>query len=477
MRGRIPCAFLFVTIASGGPSLATTGLSAEEPNQPEIAKGIDWNQERDFWSFRPPSAQARPVVRNGQWPSQPLDYFVLARLERTNLSTSPEADPRTLVRRVTFDLTGLPPTPEEVQAFLKDKRPDAYLRLAERLLASPRFGERLASLWLPLARYAEDQAHQVGSDTTMFYPHAYRYREWVIDAFNRDLPYDQFIRLQLAADKLDGDRKNLVALGFLGLGPKYYNRNRVDVQADEWEDRVDTVSRSMLGLTVACARCHDHKFDPITTSDYYALAGVFASTKMVNKTPDGKIIDGKVSADKMPPDTFHVVEDGDAQNLNVFIRGNVERKGPVVERRFLPLLSEGEPEPFKDGSGRRELAEAISSRSNPLTARVMVNRIWGLFFGRPLVRTPSNFGHSGMLPTHPELLDDLAVRFMANGWSVKTLVREIVMSSTYRQSSNNGVTRSCLFPASWPGKAANRWSWTTRPIIDAPFIPASAGLN
>src|SRR6266542_3807960 len=434
MRGRLPCALLFAIILCLGPSLVAT-LSAAQSNQTEVAGGADWNKERDFWSFRPPTAQARPVVRNTRWPSQPLDYFILARLEQTNLSPSPEADPRTLVRRVTFDLTGLPPTPEEVQAFLKDKRPDAYLRLAERLLASPWFGERLASLWLPLARYAEDQAHQVGSDTTMFYPHAYRYREWVINAFNRDLPYDQFIRLQLAADKTDGDSENLVALGFLGLGPKYYNRNRVEVQADEWEDRVDTVSRSMLGLTVACARCHDHKFDPITTSDYYALAGVFASTKMVNKTPEGKIVEGKVSADKMPPDTFHVVEDGEAQNLNVFIRGNVERKGPVVERRLLSLLSEGEPEPFKDGSGRRELAEAIASRSNPLTARVMVNRLWGLYFGRPLVQTPSNFGHSGMLPTHPELLDDLAVRFMDNGWSVKTLVREIVLSSTYRQSS------------------------------------------
>ena len=435
MRGRMPCAWLFATIVSVGACLAVTALSAAEPNQPEIAEGIDWNKEREFWSFRPPTAQARPVVKNKRWPSQRLDYFVLARLERANLSPSPEADQRTLVRRVTFDLTGLPSTPEEVQAFLKDRRPDAYPRLAERLLASPRFGERLVSLWLPLARYAEDQAHQVGNDTTMFYPHAYRYREWVINAFNRDLPYDQFIRLQLAADKIDGDSENLVALGFLGLGPKYYNRNRVDVQADEWEDRVDTVSRSMLGLTVACARCHDHKFDPITTTDYYALAGVFASTKMVNKTPDGKIVEGKVSADKMPPDTFHVVEDGETQNLNVFIRGNVQRKGPVAERRFLRLLSEGDPAPFKDGSGRRELAEAISSRSNPLTARVMVNRLWGLFFGRPLVRTPSNFGHSGMLPTHPELLDDLAVRFMENGWSIKAIVREIVMSSTYRQSS------------------------------------------
>ena len=429
------CSLLLATLAGVVGSMALGVLSAEEPGQTGVAEGIDWNKERQFWSFRPPMAQARPTVKAKRWPSQPLDYFVLARLERANLSPTQEADPRTLIRRVTFDLTGLPPTPEEVQAFLKDKRPDAYSRLAQRLLASPRFGERLASLWLPLARYAEDQAHQVGNDTTMFYPHAYRYREWVVNAFNRDLPYDEFIRLQLAADKFDGGAENFVALGFLGLGPKYYNRNRVDVQADEWEDRIDTVSRSMLGLTVACARCHDHKFDPIMATDYYALAGVFASTKMVNKTPDGTIVDGKVSADKMPPDAFHVVEDSEAQNLNLFIRGNVERKGPVVKRHFLTLLSQGEPEPFKDGSGRRELAEAISSRNNPLTARVMVNRLWGLFFGRPLVRTPSNFGHSGMLPTHPELLDDLAVRFMENGWSIKTLVREFVLSSTYRQSS------------------------------------------
>src|SRR5438876_2573077 len=207
--------------------------------------------------------------------------------------------------------------------------------MAERMLALPSFGERMASLWLPLARFAEDQAHQVGKDTTLFYPHAYRYREWVINAFNRDLPYDQFIRLQLAADKIESGTGDLVALGFLGLGPKYYNRNRLDVQADEWEDRVDTVTRSMLGLTVACARCHDHKFDPITSRDYYALAGVFASTKMVNKTADGKIVEGKVSAEKMPLDAFHIVEDGETQNLNVFIRGKAERKCPLVERRFL----------------------------------------------------------------------------------------------------------------------------------------------
>src|SRR3989454_7696 len=293
----------------------------------------------------------------------------------------------------------------------------------------------------------------------MFYPHAYRYREWVIDSFNRDLPYDQFIRLQLAADKINAGAENLVALGFLGLGPKYYNRGRLEVQADEWEDRVDTVGRAMLGLTVACARCHDHKFDPITMRDYYALAGVFASTKMVNKTADGKIIEGKVNADKMPPNTFHMVEDGEAKDLNVFIRGNVERKGPIAERRFLRVLSEGEPAPFKEGGGRKELAEAIASPHNPLTARVMVNRVWGVCFGKPLVLTPSNFGHSGQPPTHPELLDDLAVRFTLNGWSVKGLVREMVLSSAYRQTSGvealnrlsvkaEGVTASSRFNAS-----------------------------
>jgi hypothetical protein len=294
----------------------------------------------------------------------------------------------------------------------------------------------MASMWLPLARYAEDQAHQVGSDTKFFYPNAYLYRRWVIDAFNRDLPYDRFTRLQLAADRIEGtDREDLAALGFLGLGPKYYNRNRIEVMADEWQDRVDTVTRTFLGLTVACARCHDHKYDPISTHDYYALAGVFASTKMVNKTPDGMVEDRNTEAAKMRKETVHIVEEGDAHDLNVFIRGNPENKGAVAPRRFLRVLSESDPVPFQEGSGRRDLAAAIAAPENPLTARVMVNRVWGLFFRTPLVGTPSNFGLIGEPPTHPALLDDLAVRFTKGGWSVKSLVREMVLSSTYRQSS------------------------------------------
>lgn len=399
--------------------------------------GLDWSRERQFWSFQPPQEHARPDISRKDWPARQIDYFILKELEGQGIAPSPRASERALIRRLSFDITGLPPAPGEVDGFLNDSSPGAYDRLVERLLSSPRFGERLASMWLPLARYAEDQAHQVGKDTKYFYPHAYKYREWVIKAFNGDLPYDQFLKLQLAADAYQAAAEDLAALGFIGLGPKYYNRNRLDVLVTEYEDRVDTVTRAMLGLTVACARCHDHKFEPITMEDYYAMAGVFAGTKMVNKPPGGEPEKKDVQADKMDPSTLHIVEDKGATNLNIFVRGDVDRKGPVVERRFLRILSEGEPEPFSDeNSGRKELAEAIGSPENPLTARVFVNRVWAEFFGQPLVSSPSNFGHSGEKPSHPELLDDLAARFMANGWSTKWLVREIALSSTYQQSSS-----------------------------------------
>ena len=414
--------------------LTLGALYASEP-VPPVDDGIDWAKERQFWSFRAPVRHAKPKVQNTRWPSQTIDYFILARLESKNVVPASQAERRTLARRLAFDLTGLPPNPADVDAFVADKRPDAYARLVERLLESPAFGERLASLWLPLARYAEDQAHQVGKDTKFFYPNAYKYREWVIHAFNSDLPYDRFLQFQLAADQLNAGPEHLPALGFIGLGPKYYNRNRIEVMADEWEDRVDTVSRTMLGLTVACARCHDHKFEPITQRDYYGLASVFASTRMVNKKPDGQEEKKDADAEKMDAATVHMVEEGDIKDLNIFIRGNVDRKGEEAPRSFLKILSEGEPVRFQEGSGRKELAAAIGSRENPLVARVIVNRLWAAFFGQPLVSTPSNFGHSGDGPTYPELLDDLAVCFMDNGWSIKQLVREFVLSSTYRQSS------------------------------------------
>ncbi|MGZ5545836.1 MAG: DUF1549 and DUF1553 domain-containing protein, partial [Limisphaerales bacterium] len=356
----------------------------------------------------------------------------------------------TLLRRATYDLTGLPPSDEAVAHFLNNSQPDAYERLVDELLAMPAFGERMASLWLPLARYGEDQAHQVGEDTKFFYPNAYKYRKWVIDAFNRDLPYQEFIKLQLAADKLcDADSADLAALGFLGLGPKYYNRDRIDVMADEWEDRVDTVTRTFLGLTVACARCHDHKFDPITREDYYGLAGVFASTKMVNRGQAEPIDNSEtpLKNKEISPKVIHMVEEGDPHDLNVFIRGNVNRKGPLAPRGFIKVLAREAQPPIKEGSGRKEIAEDISDWKNALVARVIVNRIWTLMTGNSIVSSPSNFGHSGQSPANQELLDFLATRFIAEGGSIKTFVREIALSATYRQASVASPKMMALDPA------------------------------
>jgi hypothetical protein len=419
------------------------------------AKGIDLDAGRRFWSFQPPRRHDAPAVRQADWAKQPIDRFVLAKLEAAGLAPTAPADRRTLIRRVTFDLTGLPPTPEEVESFVGDTAPDAYARLIDRLLTSPAYGERWARVWLDVARYAEDQAHIVGSDQSLFYPNAYLYRDWVIRALNADLPYDRFVRLQLAADLIEpNDPADLPALGLLGLGPKYYGRGSAAVMADEWEDRVDVVGRGLLGLTLACARCHDHKFDPVPTEDYYALAGVFASTEMFNRPLDAKKDKPPAKPDakdgakntKAPVDAMHVVRDGKPTDLNVFVRGDVNSKGPVAPRHFLHVLAAGEPKSFRQGSGRRELAEAITSRDNPLTARVIVNRVWSQLFGCGLVATPSNFGALGERPTHPELLDDLAVRFMESGWSLKWLVREIALSATYRQDSRAGARHLAADP-------------------------------
>lgn len=435
--------------------------------------GIDVAQRledsRNEWAFVTPVRQALPPVMNPGWPRERIDYFVLAQLDELGLEPTDEASRRVWLRRVTFDLTGLPPTPSEVEMFLADRSESAHERAVQRLLGSPHFGERWARMWLDIARYAEDQAHIVGNNKSLFYPNAYLYRAWVIDAFNNDLPYDEFVAFQLAADLIEPENdENRAALGFLGLGPKYYDRGRLAVKAEEWEDRVDTVTRGLLGLTVACARCHDHKYDPIATDDYYGLAGVFASTEMENrplkahagndaaKTKDATTKDAK-KRQKDPATSMHVVREGTPQDLNVFIRGDVERKGAIVPRRFLPVLSSAEPVPFTDGSGRRELAAEIASPNNPLTARVFVNRVFGQLTGAPIVATPSNFGVLGEPPTHPELLDDLAFRFIKNGWSLKWLVREIVLSATYRQSSEARSKTIASDPSNeWLGRMNRR---------------------
>ena len=409
---------------------------------------IDWAMAREWWAFQSPTKAELPQINQAAWPSRRIDHFVLAKLEAKKLSPSPAATKHTLARRLYLDLTGLPPTPEKMRAFLGDETDGAYEMLVEELMQRTAYGERLASMWLNKARYAEDQAHQVGGNIAFFYPNAFKYRKWVIDAFNNDLPYDDFIRKQLAADlEKDNSVTDLPALGFIGLGHKFYNRNRLTVKAEEWSEQVDTLTRAFLGLTVACAQCHDHKYDPVTQKDYYALAGVFASTDLVDRMEDGSEIKKDSEAHKKRIGTIHIVRDTKPKDLHVFLRGNTETKGDLVKRRFLKVLAQNKPKSFTQGSGRLELAEAIADPNNPLTARVIVNRVWSIFFGRGLVATPSNFGQLGSLPSHSELLDDLAVRFMENNWSIKWLVRELVLSSTYQQNSQIISRNELIDPA------------------------------
>ena len=457
------CGLLILVFASGR-SLAAEAESRLESDADGIeffakqSAAIDWVAAREFWSFTKPKRQARPEVSQPSWPRTGIDWFVLAKLDDQGLTPNPPADKRTFIRRLSFDLIGLPPTPDEVTGYLNDNSPNADERLVNRLLGSPHYGERWARFWLDVARYAEDQAHIVGANSSLFYPNAFLYRDWVIDALNQDMPYDKFIRLQLAADFLvPNDTANLAALGFIGLGPKYYNRNDPQVQADEWEDRVDTVCRGLLGLTTACARCHDHKFDPISTQDYYALAGVFASTEMYNHPLDKDTPLGKNGHAKQPKDAMHIVRDGNtSRDLHVAIRGDMEKRGPLVSRGFLQVLSSRTRVNFVEGSGRRELADVIAAPDNPLTARVLVNRLWHQHFGQPVVATLSNFGAMGAKPTHPQLLDDLAVRFMESGWSWKWLHREIVLSATYRQTVSTTEKKLAADPE-------NHWLARMRP--------------
>jgi hypothetical protein len=434
------------------------------------AKRIDFDQAREFWSFQKPLRHDPPVVHATSWPLQKHDAFVLARLEAAGLAPNEPADRRTLIRRLFLVALGLPPTSAEVEAFVADESPDAWNSLVDSVLASPHYGERVARMWLDVMRYAEDQAHVVGNDESLTYPNAYLYRDWVIDALNADMPYDEFVIRQLAADTLEPDQNDAhTALGFLGLGPKYYRRNAPEVMAEEWENHVDTVTRGLLGLTVACARCHDHKYDPIPTTDYYALAGVFASTELYNrvlpefaeaeepaddenvageqKEGDKKKEKKKEDKNKAPTDSAHLVRDKNPRDIPVHIRGDAAKPGELVERAFLTVLSPEGPQRFDDGSGRLQLAEAIVSRENPLAARVIVNRVWAMLMGRPLVGTPSNFGTLGERPSHPELLDDLAVRFMDSGWSLKWLCREVLTSATWQQSSDMVAAKMAVDPA------------------------------
>jgi mono/diheme cytochrome c family protein len=405
-----------------------------------LEKFVISDEDRAFWSFRPVVTPPIPAVKNPQWTRTSIDPFILEKLEAKGFAPAAPANKHVLLRRVTFDLTGLPPTLDEMAAFAADDSPEAFAKVVDRLLESPQYGERMARLWLDIARFGEDQAHTFEARQ---YPQGFRYRDWVVGAFNKDLPYDDFVKQQIAADQYDGSDERLAALGYFACGPVYYgDRNSMD----QISDRIDTLSRGFLGLTVACARCHDHKFDPISTVDYYALAGVFASTEYI-ETPlvsaeeiaeIEKSLTDKQKQDKKRPKKYpfvHALKDADkSRDMRVHVRGNAETLGPEAPRRFLEILSSGSEISLAAGSGRKQLAEAIADPNNPLTARVLVNRIWQQHFGKGLVRTASNFGALGQKPSHPELLDHLASFFVSGGWSIKRLHREIILSATYQQS-------------------------------------------
>lgn len=460
---------------------------------------------RAHWAFQPVQPPAVPAVNDPAWGRSPVDNFVLAKLEAAGLHPNPPADKRTLIRRVTFDLTGLPPTEPEIQRFLADESADAFAKVVDLLLASPAYGEHWARYWLDVARYSDTKGDAPRRNDPR-YPHAWTYRDYVIDAFNTDKPYNRFILEQLAADRLvveqenkakaqkqepPADRTVLAALGFLTLGNQFDGR-RDDVIADQ----IDVTTKAFLGLTVACARCHDHKFDPIPTKDYYSLYGVFANTvepprvtdqptllRKIPQTPDlldymaksdalekkeaalqAQFLEFRRAREKDPakrrelvraqgllqrqigdleiehpgaPARANVVVDVPrARDYTVLVRGEPQHKGEPVPRRFLEALS---PDPqqraeWHKGSGRVELARAIADPANPLTARVLVNRLWQQHFGAGFVATPDDLGNMSSPPTHPELLDWLAARFVASGWSIKQLQRTIVLSSTYQQS-------------------------------------------
>ena len=482
------------------------------------------DKARAFWSFKPVARPAVPEVAGREWVRNPVDAFVLAKLEAKGFKPAEPADKVALVRRATYDLTGLPPTPAEVEAFVADASPDAYEKLVDRLLASPHYGEKWGRHWLDLVRFAETNSYERDGRK----PNAWRYRDYVIRSFNDDKPYDRFLTEQLAGDELpdaDTNPDAIVATGFYRLG--IWDNEPADrelARYDGLDDIVATVGQAFLGLTVDCARCHDHKIDPIPQRDYYKMVAFFQNIHdytdggptdqaplatnaadreaiaareverrrqvelarvAVNEAEDnfrqllsGEAGRGVVSDSELPSliasegarvlgreryDEYlglkqklqvlrkpaeqsdmalSVSERGpQAPETFVLLRGNPQSPGPKVEPGFLEVVSQTEPTvpppaPGAKSSGRRTvLAQWIASRENPLTARVMANRIWQYHFGRGIVRSSSNFGYAGDAPTHPELLDWLAAEFTDRGWGMKHMHRLIMTSSAYRMSS------------------------------------------
>ena len=502
-------------IRRGAPDPRTMASAASPATGAAVTAHV-YAPSKDHWSFKPVVQPEVPATQHPAWCQTPVDNFILADLESAGMQPSAAASRRTLIRRVTYDLTGLPPTEAEIQAFLGDMSPDAYAKVVDRLLASPHYGEHSARAWLDLARFSDTKG-QVKRRDDPRYPGAWTYRDYVIDAFNTDKPYDTFITEQLAADflvrqslhrktlpeeKSPGDRRILAAMGFLTLGNQFDGN-----QNDVINDRIDVTTKAFMGLTASCARCHDHKFDPIPTKDYYSLYGIFASSTQpariadlptlqpVADTPDyrdylaksGELAATEVAlreefqamrreGDKDPekrrqllrkqvvlqaeigdleathtgaPPRAEVLTDGrNPRDFPVLIRGEAQNKGDIAPRRFLEVASPDPANrpPYTDGSGRLELARDITNPANPLTGRVIVNRIWQQHFGEGIVPTPDDLGNQSAPPSHPALIDYLAARFVKDGWSIKQLHRLIVLSATYQQGDSQNSAYAAKDP-------------------------------
>lgn len=484
----------------------------ESSNGKDGKTGDDFESRKQHWSFRPVVAPQVPKPKRTDWAYNDIDRFVLAKLEENGLEPAPDADPAVLLRRLSFDLTGLPPG----ESAISDPKSEI-----ERLLAAPAYGQRWARHWLDVVRFAESN----GKEANLIYPHAWRYRDYVIDAFDRDLPYDRFLIEQIAGDLLPAENEAerarlLIATGFLALGPKNLaEQNPAQFAADVADEQIDALSRAFLANSLACARCHDHKADPVTMTDYYALAGIFKSTdtrygtwvdsennrggrlirlpelpgqlipnrsiapaeleKLKNQLAQleadetagrekgetmrregvdmqsqfndmlrealrilwtrGPIVGKLETVDETGralPLAMGVLEAEKKIDSHRYERGELAHPAEIVPRAVPALYGLASERPVaNDASGRLELAQWIIDPAHPLTARVMVNRVWSHLFGAGLVETVDDFGRTGAAPSHPELLDHLAARFVAEGWSVKALIREIVSSRTYQQVS------------------------------------------
>ncbi len=424
------------------PGTSTAAGSNPRPQAGPFKGRQITDQDRQYWAFQLVKKPAIPVVADDR-PANAIDAFVVCKLRDKGLSFSPAASRQELIRRVYFDLIGLPPAPQDVDAFLRDNRSDAYERLIDRLLAMPQYGERWGRHWLDVVRFGQTNGYERDDEK----PNAWRYRDYVIRAFNDDKPYDQFIREQLAGDELEAVTDDtLTATAFFRLG--VWDDEPDDARQaefDQLDDMLSTSSTAFLGLTLGCARCHEHKFDPIEQEDYYGMLAFVRNIKPYAK-PDKNSEQAIFSRLKSGGQTLAVHELGPTlKPTYLLIRGSAASPSKEVQPRFIQVLCPSNeaaeprlvaPSPGAKSSGRRRaLAEWIASPNNPLTARVLVNRLWHYHFGRGIVPTPSDFGRTGLAPTHPELLDWLAAEFVDNGWRIKPMHKLILLSRAYRQSS------------------------------------------